>query len=137
MRRTIKFGAVLVALTALSLFTLAQVASGQVDIGENQSAVICHATPPDQIPPNKFEVIVTDDETIANGHLQQHDADILLAVIDKPPDQVTPEERDEFEEQCNALLTTTTTVEDDDDDDDGEPPAPPAPPVVGEAPFTG
>jgi hypothetical protein len=130
MRRRLKLGAALVGLVALGLFTWAQVASG-VEIGENQSAIICHATPPDG-PPNKYEVIVTDDETIANGHLQEHDADVLLAVIDKPPDQVTKAERDAFLDQCNALLTTTTTAPEE------EPPtAPPAPPVEGEAPFTG
>jgi hypothetical protein len=120
--RVIRTSLVFVAVLALGLVGVRQFA-GAVTIPEGSSAIICHASPPDG-PVNKFELIVTDDETIANGHLTQHDADILLDVIDKPPQQVTPEERADFLEQCNEHLPP--------------PPPPPPPPVVVETPeFTG
>jgi hypothetical protein len=117
--RVIRASVVLVAVLALGLVGVRQFA-GAVSIGQDESAIICHATPPDG-PANKFVLIVTDDETTANGHLVEHDADILLDIVDKPPQQVTKEERDAFLEECNAEL-----------------PPPPPPPVVVETPeFTG
>jgi hypothetical protein len=117
--RVIRTSLVFVAVLALGLIGVRQFA-GAVTIPEGSSAIICHATPPDG-PANKFVLIVTDDETIANGHLTEHDADILLDVIDKPPQQVTPEERDAFLEECNEQL----------------PPPPPPPPVEETPEFTG
>ena len=117
--RVIRASVVLVAVLALGLVGVRQFA-GAVSIGQDESAITCHATPPDG-PANKFVLIVTDDETTANGHLVEHDADILLDIVDKPPQQVTKEERDAFLEECNAEL-----------------PPPPPPPVVVETPeFTG